>query len=69
MKRCDFQDLRINDICVFKRGHDTGKKCKVIFIEDESILVKSVDSSFYGFNNGNKNLKLTGWHELDLYKV
>ena len=71
MKRTEFQNLKIGDICVIKRGHDQGKKCKVVYIEDEndecgSILVKAIDGEFSTMTHSNRWLRLTDWHALDI---
>lgn len=72
MTRIQFQNLKIGDICVFKRGHDQGKKCEVVYIEDwiigcDAILVKAIDCEFaQTAGHTNRWLRLTGSHELDL---
>ena len=73
MTRTEFQCLKIGDICVIKRGHDQGKKCKVIYIEDEidacdCILVKALDCEFSTIANHNRWLRLTSSRELDIIK-
>ena len=74
MKRNEFENLKIGDIVVIKRGHDQGKKCKVIYIEREidgcdSILLKAIDCEFKCSSwHSNRYLRLTGSHELDIYQ-
>ncbi len=71
MKRIEFQNLKVGDICVIKRGYDRGKKCKVVYIEDEidgydAILVKCIDGIFSQKTHSNQYLRLTNSHELDI---
>lgn len=71
MNRIEFQNLKVGDICVIKRGHDQGKKCKVVYIEDEingcdSILVKAIDGEFSQMTHSNRWLRLTNSHSLDI---
>lgn len=74
MTRIEFQNLKIGDICVIKRGYDQGKKCKVVYIEDEidgcdSILVKAIDCEFsQTATHTNRWLRLTNSHELDIHQ-
>lgn len=73
MKRIEFQNLKVGDICVIKRGHDQGKRCKVVYIEDEidgcdTILVKCIDDTFSQMTHSNRHLRLTSSHELDIAK-
>lgn len=72
MTRIEFQNLAVGDICVFKSGYDKGKKCEVVYIEDnvdgcDSILVRFVDQEFDARStNGNRWLKLTRAMALDV---
>ena len=72
MTRKEFQELLVGDICVFNSGYDKGKKCEVVYIEDnidgcDSILVKFVDQEFDSRStNGNRWLKLTRAMALDV---
>lgn len=66
MKRADFDNLLVDDICVITRGLDQGKRVIVRYIEDEQILVRSLDGPFEGHHSCKGKLKLTGWHELDI---
>lgn len=73
MKRIEFQNLKVGDICVVKRGHDQGKRCRVVYVEHEidgcdSILVKAIDCEFSTETHTNRWLRLTGSHELDIAK-
>lgn len=73
MKRIEFQNLKVGDICVIKRGYDQGKRCKVVYIEDEidgcdTILVKCIDDTFSQKTHSNRYLRLTSSHELDIAK-
>lgn len=71
MTRKEFENLKIGDICVMKIGDDKGKKCEVVYIEDDidgcdSILVRVMDQEFTSRNNGNRWLKLTRAMALDV---
>lgn len=66
MKREEFNNLKIGDICVVKRGHDRGKKVIVRYIEDEQIVIKDLDNKPLRNVNGYTVLRLTGWRELDI---
>jgi hypothetical protein len=40
MTREEFKNLKVNDLCIVRRGHDAGIICKVMFIDEESIVIK-----------------------------
>ena len=67
MNKSELENLKIGDICMFKRGHDAGKKCIVLYKKYESILVETCDDKFRAINT-NKKLRLTGFRELDICK-
>ena len=31
MTKTELENLKIGDICIFRRGHDAGKKCIVLY--------------------------------------
>jgi ribosomal protein L24 len=71
MTRIEFQNLKVGDMCVIKRGHDQGKKCRVVYIEDEidgcdTIVVKAVDCEFSQKTHSNRYHRLLNSHELDV---
>lgn len=71
MNRTEFQNLKVGDTCVIKRGHDEGKKCTVVYIEDEingcdAILVRALDCEFSIKTHTNRWHRLTNSHELDV---
>lgn len=68
MTRLELENLKVGDICVFKRGHDAGKQCIVLYKKYESILVEAYGCEFKAID-ANKKLRLTGFHELDIYKA
>lgn len=66
MNKQQFENLKVGDRCVMKRGRDEGIICEVRYIENDSILVRPVDDSVFRAVGTNKKLRLTGWHELDI---
>lgn len=66
MTKLELENLRVGDICVFKRGHDAGKKCIVLYKKYNSILVEAWGDEFKAIDT-NKKLRLTGFRELDIY--
>lgn len=69
MKRNEFKNLKIGDTCICKRGHDEGVLVKVLYIEEESILIKTLDGGRFKSIGVVRNVRLTGWHELDIVKI
>lgn len=71
MKRVEFESLKANDICTVKRGTYKDKKVIVRYIEDEWILVKSLDNSSLtsGVGKGNSPYRLYLWRELDRLEI
>jgi len=67
MNKQQFENLKVGDRCVMKRGRDNGIICEVRYIENDSILVRPVDDSVFRAIGTNKKLRLTGWRELDPY--
>ena len=67
MTNVELENLKIGDVCVFKRGHDAGKQCIVLYKKYRSILVEAFGCEFEAIDV-NKKLRLTGPHELDIYK-
>lgn len=65
MKRKDFDNLKNGYLCVFKRGHDKDKRGMVVFKEDETILLKSVDEPFSKITHSNDKFRLTNMREID----
>lgn len=66
MKRIEFETLKTGDIVVLKRGRDEGKKAEVVYIEDDSILLRSMPGEiFKAISRHNAKLKLTHWREID----
>lgn len=66
MNKQQFENLKVGDRCVMKRGRDEGIICEVRYIENDSILVRPVDDSVFRAVGTNKKLRLTGWSELDI---
>ena len=66
MNKQQFENLKVGDRCVIKRGLDKGILCEVRYIENDSILVRPVDDSVFRAIGTNKKLRLTSWHELDI---
>ena len=66
MNNQQFENLKVGDRCVMKRGRDEGIICEVRYIENDSILVRPVDDSVFRAVATNKKLRLTGWRELDI---
>ena len=67
MTKTELENLKIGAICIFRRGHDAGKKCIVLYKKYDSILVETCDDTFRAINT-NKKLRLTGFRELDICK-
>lgn len=67
MKREEFNNLKIGDICVIKRGHDKGNKCMVMFKEDETILIKTLEGPLSVITHSNRKFRLTNMREIDTY--
>ena len=67
MKREEFNNLKIGDICVIKRGHDKDNKCMVMFKEDETILIKTLEGSLSAITHSNRKFRLTNMREIDTY--
>jgi len=66
MNTQQFENLKIGDLCVIKRGRDKGVLCEIRYIEDNSILVRAVGDSIFEAVDVNKKLRLTSWRELDI---
>lgn len=66
MNKQQFENLKVGDRCVIKRGLDKGIICEVRYIENDSILVRPVDDSIFRAIGTNKKLRLTSWRELDI---
>ena len=68
MKRAEFDNLKVGDLCVVKGKYDNGRIVTVRYIEDEMIVIKAVDGECFHDPVGikNKKLKMTGWHWLDV---
>jgi hypothetical protein len=64
MTRKDFENLKVGDSVVVRRGHDEGVLCKIRFIEDNSVLIEAPKDRDFKAINTPKRLRLTMWHEL-----
>lgn len=69
MKKVDYENLKIGDICMIKRGHDKGKKCEVLWKENETVLLRCLDETFKTITHTNKNFRLTNVREIDTYSI
>lgn len=66
MKRNEFNNLKIGDICVIKRGLEAARKVIIRYIESEQIVIAALDGKRLKTSTGYTMLKVTGWHELDV---
>ena len=68
MNTKDYENLKVGDSCICKRGHDKGKKCEVVFKEDGTVLLKTLDKPFSQITHTNPKFRLTNWREIDIIK-
>lgn len=66
MNRKQFENLKVGDLCVVRRGRDKDVLCEVRYIEDNSILIRPVKNVDFKAIGTNKKLRLTSWYELDI---
>lgn len=66
MRIDDYKKLKVGDVCICKRGHDKGKKCKIVFKEDETVLLKTLDEPFSQRTHTNPSFRLTSFREIDI---
>ena len=66
MNKQQFENLKVGDRCIMKRGRDKGIICEVRYVENDSALVRPVNDSVFRAVGTNKKLRLTGWRELDI---
>ena len=65
MKKSEYENLKVGDRIVFRRGHDEGRTGIVLFKKHEQILVESTDGKNFKSIGCNKPMRLTGFHEID----
>lgn len=69
MTRDQLNNLKVGDKCVVSRGHDGGRLCEVVYMNDidEIILIRSSDGEkFKSQNNMGRNHRLINWRELSV---
>lgn len=68
MKRTEFDNLKVGDICKLGGKHDKGRVVTVQYIEEEYIVVKPVDGGVLHDVQGylGPKLKLTTFRNLDI---
>ena len=66
MTKTEYDNLKVGDRVVFRRGHDEGRTGIVLFKKHESVLVEASDSRKFKAIGCNKPLRLTGYHEINL---
>lgn len=66
MTDSEYENLKVGDICVFKRGRDKNKKCSVLYIVDKTILVRAINNVEFDAVGTNRKIRLSGTHELDI---
>ena len=66
MKKQQFEQLKVGDICVVKKGHDEGRKCRVLLIDGSSIVIKSLDGEYFRACDVRRNLRITDWRQVDI---
>ena len=67
MTKSEYENLKVGDLVVFRRGHDEGKIGTVLFKKHEQILVESTDGKKFKSIGCNKPIRLTGFHEIDIF--
>lgn len=65
MTKSEYENLKVGDHVVFRRGHDGGRTGVVLFKKDEQILVESTDGKGFKAIGCSKAMRLTGFHEID----
>lgn len=65
MTKSEYENLKVGEHVVFRRGHDEGRTGIVLFKKNEQILVESVDGKKFKAIGCNKPMRLTGFHEID----
>ena len=68
MTKSEYENLKVGDLVVFRRGHDEGKLGTVLFKKHEQILVESTDGKKFKSIGCNKPMRLTGFHEIDIFQ-
>lgn len=64
MTRKDFENLKVGDSVVVRRGLDEGMLCTIRFIEHNSVLIEAPKDRDFQAINTPKRLRLTIWYEL-----
>ena len=68
MKRIEFENLKVGDLCKLKGKHDKGRVVIVKYIEDDYVVIKPADGGVLHDVQGyaGPKLKLTVFSQLDI---
>lgn len=65
MNKEQFNNLKVGDRCVIKRGRDEGKKCTILYIKYDSLLIEPDEGIVFNAIQTNRKLRITSFKEID----
>lgn len=64
MTKKELENLKVGDMCAIIRGNDVGRIAQIAYIEEGSVLIRSVDGEPFRSQYAYGKFRLTGWREL-----